>query len=351
MSLFPTALEMRSRALADLRLGLPIIIDMPQPLMVCAAETLTNDRLEGFRELGEVHGVISKWRADTLKINVYDGDLARLKIPNVVDSSWCRAVADPISDLSHPMKGPFKTLRGGSVKGQRLAISLLKAAQMLPMAIIVQTSKNLKNLTKIAYFDDLKPNYYNVVSAALPLEVSESCRLHVFRPNSAGDEHYALEIGTPERSLPVLTRLHSACFTGDILGSLKCDCGPQLESALAQMGKERAGILLYLNQEGRGIGLANKMRAYALQGQGFDTVDANHRLGFEDDERDFQIGAELLKRLGFMSIRLMTNNPNKVARLQGQGVQVTERVPLIVGDTLQNRDYLRTKAEKSGHLL
>ena len=110
-------------------------------------------------------------------------------------------------------------------------------------------------------------------------------------------------------------------------------------------------ILLYLNQEGRGIGLANKMRAYALQSQGFDTVEANHRLGFEDDERDFQIGAELLKSLGFLSIRLMTNNPNKVARLQDQGLMVTERVPLVVGGTAQNRGYLRTKAEKSGHLL
>jgi len=117
------------------------------------------------------------------------------------------------------------------------------------------------------------------------------------------------------------------------------------------MGNEGAGVLLYLNQEGRGIGLANKMRAYALQNQGFDTVEANHRLGFEDDERDFQIGAELLKSLGFSVIRLMTNNPNKVARLEEQGLNVLERVPLIVGGTDQNRSYLQAKAEKSGHLL
>jgi GTP cyclohydrolase II len=197
----------------------------------------------------------------------------------------------------------------------------------------------------------LEPGFAHVVSAQLPLEVSQAGRLHVFRPDGGGDEHYAVEIGAPDRAAPVLTRLHSACFTGDILGSLKCDCGPQLKGALAQMGQEGAGILLYLNQEGRGIGLANKMRAYALQSQGFDTVEANHRLGFEDDERDFQIGAELLKSLGFLSIRLMTNNPNKVARLQDQGLMVTERVPLVVGGTAQNRGYLRTKAEKSGHLL
>ncbi len=167
-------------------------------------------------------------------------------------------------------------------------------------------------------------------------------------PYGGGDEHYAVAIGTPDRATPVLTRLHSACFTGDILGSLKCDCGPQLKGALAQMGHEGAGVLLYLNQEGRGIGLANKMRAYALQDQGFDTVEANHRLGFEDDERDFQIGAELLKSLGFSEIRLMTNNPSKVARLQDQGLKVVERVPLIVGATTQNRSYLQTRLKNLG---
>ena len=150
---------------------------------------------------------------------------------------------------------------------------------------------------------------------------------------------------------PVLCRLHSACFTGDLLGSLKCDCGPQLHAALEQIGAEGAGVLLYLNQEGRGIGLANKMRAYALQDQGFDTVEANHRLGFEDDERDFRIGANILKALGFRRVRLMTNNPAKVAMMQSCGLEVVERVPLKVGRTRFNAGYLRTKAAKSGHLL
>jgi len=149
----------------------------------------------------------------------------------------------------------------------------------------------------------------------------------------------------------VLARLHSACFTGDVLGSLKCDCGPQLHAALAQMGDEGQGVLLYLNQEGRGIGLANKMRAYSLQDQGFDTVEANHRLGFEDDERDFRIGADILKAMGFARVRLLTNNPRKIAMMQGAGLAVTERVPLKVGLTDQNAAYLATKAAKSGHLL
>jgi len=149
----------------------------------------------------------------------------------------------------------------------------------------------------------------------------------------------------------VLARLHSACFTGDIMGSLKCDCGPQLHAALTQMGTEGHGVLLYLNQEGRGIGLTNKMRAYSLQDQGFDTVEANHRLGFEDDERDFRLGSDILTSMGFSSVRLLTNNPRKVEMMEASGVKVAERVPLKVGENSHNHAYLATKAAKSGHLL
>ena len=183
------------------------------------------------------------------------------------------------------------------------------------------------------------------------MEAAEAGRLHVFRPEDGGEEHYAIEIGQPPRDRPVLARLHSACFTGDLLGSLKCDCGPQLRAALGQMGTEGAGVLLYLNQEGRGIGLANKMRAYSLQDQGFDTVEANHRLGFEDDERDFRLGAGLLKRMGFGAVRLLTNNPAKIRMMEANGIAVTERVALKVGRTRHNEGYLATKAKKSGHLL
>ena len=190
-----------------------------------------------------------------------------------------------------------------------------------------------------------------IVSGRVPLEVSAAGRVHVFRPGDGGEDHVVCEIGQPPRAEPVLVRLHSACFTGDVLGSRKCDCGPQLQGALAAMGAEGAGVLLYLSQEGRGIGLANKLRAYALQDQGFDTVEANHRLGFEDDERDFRTGADLLKRLGFSKVRLLTNNPAKVAMMQAQGIDVVERVPLAVGRRPENADYLDVKARKSGHLL
>ena len=195
------------------------------------------------------------------------------------------------------------------------------------------------------------PELEHVVSARVPLRAAENARLHIYRPADGSEEHYAIEIGRPDRAQPVLARLHSACFTGDLLGSLKCDCGPQLNAALMQMGQEGAGVLLYLQQEGRGIGLANKMRAYALQDQGFDTVEANHRLGFEDDERDFRLGAQILEKMGFSAVRLMTNNPAKMRMMESCGIGVAERVPLKVGETAHNTHYLAVKAAKSGHLL
>ncbi|MCL4104851.1 UNVERIFIED_CONTAM: hypothetical protein GTU68_018558 [Idotea baltica] len=195
------------------------------------------------------------------------------------------------------------------------------------------------------------PVLAEVASAPVPIAVSQGTRVHVYRPDDGSEEHYAIEIGKPDRTKPILTRLHSACFTGDVLGSLKCDCGAQLKAALSKMGQEGAGLLLYLNQEGRGIGLANKMRAYSLQNEGFDTVEANHRLGFEDDERDFRIGSKILRQLGVDAVRLMTNNPAKITKMEEMGITVSERVALNIGQTPQNEGYLSTKAKKSGHLL
>jgi len=170
MTLSPSPVELRARALTDLRMGLPVVIDMPEPLVVCAAETLTQDRLDALRSLGEVQAVLSKWRADTLKVNAYDGDVARISVPPSVDARWCQAVADPMLDLSYPMKGPFQTLRGGPVDGQRLAVALLKAAHLLPMAITVHSLEPLSSLTHLPVDILLEPGFALVVSAQLPLE-------------------------------------------------------------------------------------------------------------------------------------------------------------------------------------
>lgn len=363
MSFAPDIVERLARAGADLRMGVPIVLDSSSgAAVVIAAETVNADRLQGLVALGGAPSLaITSRRAETLKARAYDGDTARIVLPGDVSRDWVRGIADPSDDLRAPMKGPFASLRAGNADLARTGIKLAKASRLLPAVLITEiddgagfAAQNGLTLVPaeqaVPHLADASP-LHPVVHARLPMIASEAGRLHVFRPEDGGEEHYAIEIGRPARDTPVLARLHSACFTGDVLGSLKCDCGPQLQGALKQMGDEGAGVLLYLNQEGRGIGLANKMRAYSLQDQGFDTVEANHRLGFEDDERDFRIGAGLLQQMGFSAVRLMTNNPRKIDMMRETNVEVTERVALKVGVNAHNRAYLKTKAAKSGHLL
>lgn len=363
MSFAPTIIETLSRARTDLRMGVPVVLHSlgADGVLAFAAETLDRERLYGLRALpGTPVLTISERRAETLKARAYDGDLARILLPQDADLSWIRAIATPENDLRTPMKGPLQSARGGSTVLHRLALRIAKSAQLLPAMIVIDIQNAIdfaaKNgLTVVSEslaipILDATNHPHPIVAARLPTIASEAGRLHVFRSDDGSEEHYAFEIGTPDRAAPVLARLHSACFTGDVLGSLKCDCGPQLNAALAQMGQSGAGVLLYLNQEGRGIGLINKMRAYSLQDQGFDTVEANHRLGFEDDERDFRLGAEILGKMGFSQVRLLTNNPRKIAMMEKTGIKVSERVPLLVGEGAHNRAYLATKAAKSGHL-
>ncbi|MCB1336538.1 MAG: GTP cyclohydrolase II [Maritimibacter sp.] len=361
MTLRPAPQELAARARADLRMGVPVVLGAGESAaLVAAAETLTPERLAALRALGAPVLAITPRRAETLKARAYSDHVARLILPEDADAGWIATIADPADDLMAPMKGPFATERGGDETIARAAIRLAKAAHLLPASLVVAVDDGPAmaaahgltwlDLTEAHTLWDASP-LAEVSAARVPMEVSRAGRLHVYRPVDGGEEHYAVEIGRPDRAKPVLARLHSACFTGDVLGSLKCDCGPQLHAALDAMAAEGAGVLLYLNQEGRGIGLANKMRAYALQDQGFDTVEANHRLGFEDDERDFRTGAEILHALGFKSVRLMTNNPKKVEMMRRAGLEVAERVPLKVGESEHNRAYLATKAEKSGHIL
>lgn len=363
MSLSLSIVELLARARADLRLGVPVVLSQGGEAVVAVpAETLDAPRLAQLRVMGgELVLAVTQRRAETLKARAYDGDLARIVVPPDVGLPWIRAVADPADDLKAPMKGPLVTLREGGADLHRAALVLLKSAHLLPAAVVLAVPDGAglaarDGLTRIA-LEAAQAELFRtsplhpVASARLPMQAAHAGRLHIFRPEDGGEEHYAIEVGRPDRAGPVLVRLHSACFTGDVLGSLKCDCGPQLRAALAQMGTEGAGILLYLNQEGRGIGLANKMRAYSLQDQGFDTVEANHRLGFEDDERDFRIGAGILREMGVGQIRLMTNNPRKVKMMGQMDIDVAERVPLKVGLTPENAAYLATKAAKSGHLL
>ncbi len=173
----------------------------------------------------------------------------------------------------------------------------------------------------------------------------------VFRGGPALRDQVAIVVGHLDQSRPVLVRVHSACLTGDLFGSLRCDCGDQLRNALAQLATEEGGILLYLDQEGRGTGIRNKMRAYALQDEGLDTIDADATLGYSADERRYEIAASMLAKLGCRRIRLLTNNPDKVAGLQRAGIDVVGRRPLLATITEENQSYLSTKVERAGHLL
>ena len=189
-----------------------------------------------------------------------------------------------------------------------------------------------------------------VSSAQLPLEPYGDFEIDVFESRVNGAQHIALRRGPIDPNVPVLVRAHSECLTGDTFGSSRCDCGWQLQSSLKKIGEE-GGILLYMRQEGRGIGLANKIKAYALQDQGRDTVQANHELGFKEDQRDYGIGAQILRALGVKKMRLLTNNPRKIYGLSGFGLEIVERLSIEMEPTGNNIGYLRTKREKLGHLL
>jgi 3,4-dihydroxy 2-butanone 4-phosphate synthase/GTP cyclohydrolase II len=189
-----------------------------------------------------------------------------------------------------------------------------------------------------------------VVSVPLPTPHG-LFQLHLFESVLEGDHHVALVRGSLRGTEPVMVRVHSQCLTGDVFGSKRCDCGPQRDAALAAIAKKGRGVFLYLRQEGRGIGLANKIKAYALQDQGLDTVEANVRLGFPADLRDYGIGAQILYDLGVRRIELLTNNPRKVVGLEAQGLSIVRRAPLRVPANPHNRRYLSTKRDKLGHLL
>ncbi|MBC3909884.1 MULTISPECIES: GTP cyclohydrolase II [Undibacterium] len=206
----------------------------------------------------------------------------------------------------------------------------------------------------------MSSNDQPVNSSEQALEYVDSCnlptswatfRMHAFVETATGKEHIALTLGDVADGQPVLARIHSECLTGDALFSKRCDCGPQLELALQKISQEGRGALLYLRQEGRGIGLLNKVRAYHLQDEGADTVEANQKLGFAADLRDYSLCDPMLKHLGIESVRLMTNNPRKISAMEGMNVRVQEHVPLIVKRNPYNERYLSTKATKLGHLI
>lgn len=339
-----------ARAVDALRRGWPIAIDGASLL---AIETADPDRLAAFDAERPANLLISSGRAVTLKlanqIAAADPDTPVLveRAP-WIDLAAATALADPQLDLATPLKGPYRALPLTEPAPAAAALRLARIAGLLP-AFFVGRGAPAVSLTPADIDAHEDPDRLTLATRArLPVDGAEDAEIAAFRSPESADEHVALLIGQPNGE-PPLVRLHSECLTGDVLGSLKCDCGPQLQAAIRAIAASGWGILLYLRQEGRGIGLVNKLRAYALQDQGYDTVDANTRLGFAVDARDFGVAARMLALLGQDRVRLLTNNPAKVAGLQARGVAVVERVPHHLPPNPHNKRYLATKRDRTGH--
>ncbi|WP_310497449.1 GTP cyclohydrolase II [Sandarakinorhabdus sp.] len=331
-------------------------------LAILSAELADAESLAALESGGTRAGmIITARRAAVLSLAnqraaaVGDAEPVWVERPDWLDMAGSRGIADPVLDLATPFKGPFRSRAlGEDAASARAAIALAKHGALLPALYAAAIAGPDPVLTVPAETVMLLPPAMARVKissrARLPLAAAENTEVVAFRPDDGGPEHLALVIGDPRRDQPVLARLHSACLTGDVLASLKCDCGPQLHAAIAAIAANPGGgILLYLQQEGRGIGLLNKLRAYALQDQGFDTVDANTRLGFEPDERDFTLAAAMLKALGVGDVTLMTNNPLKVDGLAAHGLTVT-RVAHHMPPNPHNAAYLGTKRDRQGHM-
>ena len=341
-----------ARAIDALRRGWPVSVGA---LKLLPVETADEPRLAAFDLAGKADILIAGSRAATLKL-ANQRDAANAAAPVLVarapwiDLGGARALADPAMDLATPMKGPYRALALAHGGDAHAALYLARLTGILPAFFVGDGAVEAHaTATDIAASDDAD-RLAIVARARLPVASSETAEIVAFRSPESINEHIALVIGRPDGGVP-LVRLHSECLTGDVLGSLKCDCGPQLQTALSAIAATGWGILLYLRQEGRGIGLINKLRAYQLQDQGFDTVDANLRLGFAVDSRDFGVAARMLKLLGQARILLLTNNSDKVAALEAAGIAVVERVPLTVAPNVHNDRYLATKRDRTGHQL
>jgi GTP cyclohydrolase II len=281
-----------------------------------------------------------------------------------MDAAAIRCLIDPTCPPAAPP--PRLGVEIGDCRA-RAAVMLCKLAQLLPAALLapladagpeaVAALAREHDLLRVParaimdYTSNVAATLQPVSEARVPLRAAEDARLVGFRPADGSAEQFAIVIGEPAAHQPALCRVHSECFTGDLLGSLRCDCGPQLQEALRLLGAAGHGVLLYLAHEGRGIGLINKLRAYRLQDWGLDTVDANQHLGFEPDERTYRAAAVMLRHLGIEQVRLLTNNPAKVEALTREGIAVVERIPHATAPNRHNLDYLTTKASRSGHLL
>ncbi len=370
----PVSLLAVDRAVSELRRGRFVAVSGGGgvAILVQAAEAVSPEALDDLRSRSHSLPVlaVTARRAAVLGLAETVGKVVTLSAGESLTAEVVRNLADPLSDqaLADGVKDSLTvTVRETPTYDcESAAVALMKLARLLPAAVTAEIADPtaddlaawavrhdllLVDAGDIFQYDGTAARTLRAVSEArVPLPNAPDTRIIAFRPLDGGFEHLAIIIGEPEKEEPVLARLHSECFTGDLLGSLRCDCGDQLQGAIKEIAKAGSGILLYLAQEGRGIGLVNKLRAYELQDRGFDTMDANEQLGFDADERVYLPAARILRLLGFQKVRLMTNNPVKVSALETCGIAVDERVPHAFPSNKHNESYLRTKQARGGHV-
>jgi GTP cyclohydrolase II len=349
------------RAVSDLRRGVPVVLtDGDARLALMAAEAATASGISELAMLATEPPMVllapTRGAAVLRRPVERDADAMAVRLPEaVLEPEALRSIADPT--LVQPRgaragePAPLPPLAAS-------ALALVKLAQLLPAVLAaVLRADAADGLLEVAAADLLAypaasaSGLRRVAAAQVPLQDAPDARVVAFRSEGSGLEHLAIVVGAPDKADAPLVRLHSECFTGDLLGSLRCDCGQQLRGAVRRMAEEGAGVLLYLAQEGRGIGLINKLRAYALQDRGLDTLDANRALGWDADERNFLIAARMLEELGIHRVRLLTNNPDKLTALAACGVEIVGREAHTFAPNGVNDEYLATKAARFGHLL
>jgi GTP cyclohydrolase II len=344
------------RGLAEFRAGRPITVTCSEETLLCLpVEALDKERLAAFRAMCAPISprlVLTGLRARSLGLDAEEPVALEL-MPDVDASKILTIAADATSDHAFVPEpaGPAAIA----------AIELVKLAQVLPAVLVAETDTSIASAfvpriitveaNAVARFRAEATQSLTIAGEAdVPLSSGVRTRFVVFR-DALGDDPVAVIVGTPDLSKPVPVRIHSACMTGDVFGSRRCDCGDQLKLALARLQEAGGGIILYLAQEGRGLGLANKMRTYKLQDAGLDTVDANTTLGFDDDERDYGVAVRMLQMLGCNRVVLLTNNPAKLEGLSKAGIEIASRMPLETPVNADNRRYLTAKAARAGHQL
>ncbi|HJU17543.1 MAG TPA: GTP cyclohydrolase II RibA [Stellaceae bacterium] len=363
----PSAGRALGEAVTALRRGEPVLIrDHQVGALAVAAELVTEENLHRLREIsqGPASMVLTGRRAVALGLTPREelsGAMA-ISVSFQLPAAVIRNLADPAASIG---SGPPRLAPEPIVaeSAERAALALAKLASLLPAVFVLRVGAaqaallmrrgDLAAIEAAAVFkcNAAAAGLDRVAEARLPLTGAETARLIAFRPRDGGSEHLAILIGAPDPAVPVLVHLHSESFIGDLLASLRCDRGDQMRGAIAAIARAGGGVLLYLAQEERGVGLINKLRAHHLQDAGFNTLDANEQPGFDADQRIFLPAAEMLRQLGFGTVRLLTDNPDKVAALDRHGIRVAERAPDVFPSNRHNEWHLRTKATRRGHFL